>query len=197
MATRDFTEEQVAIRDLVRAVARDRVAPRAAEIDRTGEYPYDMFELLQELELFALPFDASYGGTGSLLTSCMAVEELNRVCYNTAYLLVLQWLPAAALKAAGTEEQQERFLGGLATGATRGSLALTEAQSGSDVAGTRTRARRVDGGFVLDGNKIWCSGADLADFVLVAAKVVEADGNDSAINLFIVERGMEGFSVAG
>jgi acyl-CoA dehydrogenase len=193
-ATHPLTEDQLSIRDLIRRVARERVAPRADEIDRKAEYPHDMFALLKELGLFALPFSSEYGGTGSLLTACIAVEELGRVCYNTGYLLVVQWVAFGALHAAGNDEQKARFLPGLAAGDLRGAFSTTEAQSGSDVSGITTRAERVPGGYRLTGAKIWCTNSDIADFVLVGAKCAGPDGRDS-INLFIVESGTPGFSV--
>jgi alkylation response protein AidB-like acyl-CoA dehydrogenase len=188
-------EEQVAVQNLVRRIALDRVAPRAAAIDRDAVYPQDMFELLRELGLFALPFPAEHGGTGSLLSACVAVEELGRVCYNTAYLLVVQWVPFGAIHAGGTPAQKARWLGGLASGALRGALSLTEAQSGSDVAGIRTTARRSGDGFVLNGAKIWCTNSHVADFILVAARTVEADGTARGVNLFVVERGTPGLTI--
>ena len=84
-----LNEDQLTIQDLIRRIAREKVAPRADEIDRTAQYPQDMFDLLKELGLFALPFPAEYGGTGNMLSACIAVEELGRVCYNTGYLLVV------------------------------------------------------------------------------------------------------------
>ena len=123
------------------------VAARAAEIDATAEYPQDMFELLKGLGLFALPFPAEYGGTGSTLSACVAVEEFGRVCYNTGYLLVVQWTPFGAILAGGTEAQKQRLLPGLASGELRGALSLTEPQSGSDVSGIKTTARRTADGY--------------------------------------------------
>lgn len=188
-----LSADQVAIRDLIRRVARDKVAARADAIDRAAEYPQDMFDLLKELGLFALPFPEKYGGTGSLLSGCLAVEEFGRVCYNTGYLLVVQWVAFGALLAAGSEEQQQRFLPGLASGELRGAFSTTEAQSGSDVSAIKTRAEAVAGGYRLRGAKIWCTNSHIADFVLVGAKCAGA-GKDS-INLFIVEKGTPGFSV--
>jgi len=182
-----LSEEQQAIQELVRRVAREKVAQRADAIDRTAEYPQDMFDLLRELGLFALPFPAEYGGTGSVLSGCLAVEELGRVCYNTGYLLVVQWVAFGALFAAGNDEQKARFLPGLASGELRGAFSTTEAQSGSDVQGIKTRATRVPVGYTLKGSKIWCTNSDLANFVLVGAKCTGSDGKDS-INLFIADR---------
>jgi alkylation response protein AidB-like acyl-CoA dehydrogenase len=191
-----LSEEQRAIQDLVRRVAREKVAQRADAIDRTAEYPQDMFDLLRGIGLFALPFPADYGGTGSVLSGCLAVEELGRVCYNTGYLLVVQWVAFGALFAAGNDEQKARFLPGLASGELRGAFSTTEAQSGSDVQGIKTRATRVPGGYTLKGSKIWCTNSNVADFVLVGAKCAGSDGRDS-INLFIVEKGTAGFTVGG
>jgi len=182
------------IQDLIRRVARERVAPRANDIDRTAEYPQDIFDLLKELRLFTLPFPPEYGGTGSMLSACVAVEELGRVCYNTAYLLVVQWTPFGAILAGGTEEQKKRFLPGLASGELRAAISVTEPQSGSDVAGIRTRATRVDGGYRINGSKVWCTGAPVADFVVLAAKAGQDDAPGN-INLFIIERGTTGFQV--
>lgn len=191
--TYHLTEDQIQIQDLVRRVARERVVQRADEIDRTAEYPHDMFELLKGLGLFTLPFPEQYGGTGSMLAACIAIEELGRVCYNTAYLLLVQWVPFGAILAGGTDEQKQWLLPGLASGEMRGAFSTTEAQSGSDVSGIKTRAVKVAGGYRINGAKIWCTNSDIADFILVAAKC-EVDGRD-AISLFIVEKGMQGFSV--
>lgn len=181
------------IQDLIRRVARERVAARADEIDRTAEYPHDMFALLKELGLFTLPFPEQYGGAGSLLSACIAIEEFARVCYNTAYLLLVQWVPFGAILSGGTSEQKQWLLPGLASGDLRGAFSTTEAQSGSDVSGIKTRAEKVDGGYVLNGAKIWCTNSDIADFVLVAAKY--GDDPKNSISMFIVEKGMKGFIV--
>ena len=118
----DISEEHQQIRDMVRRVALEKVAPRADEIDATAEYPQDMFDLLRDLGLFTLPFPERYGGTGSILGACMAIEEFGRICYNTAYLLVVQWVPFGAILAGGSPEQQERYLPGLASGELRGAF---------------------------------------------------------------------------
>ncbi|MFG6532093.1 MULTISPECIES: acyl-CoA dehydrogenase family protein [Rhodobacterales] len=187
-------EDQILVQDLVRRVAREKVAPRAQEIDRTAEYPHDMFEMLKELGLFLLPFPEEYGGANSMLSACVAVEEFGRVCYNTAYLLLVQWVPIGAILAGGTQEQKDRYLPGLAKGELRGALSLTEPQSGSDVSGIKTKARKDGGDYILDGNKIWCTNSGMADFVLVAAKTGTGDERGK-INLFIVDTDTPGFNV--
>jgi alkylation response protein AidB-like acyl-CoA dehydrogenase len=130
----------------------------------------------------------------SVLTACLAIEELGCVCYNTAYLLLVQWAPFGAILAGGDDAQKQRYLSGLATGELRGAISVTESQSGSDVAGIRTRAKRDGAGYRLTGSKIWCTNAGVADFVVVAAKTGESDAPGS-INLFIVPKGTPGFTV--
>lgn len=187
-------EDQSRVQELVRRVARERVALRADEIDRTAEYPQDMFDLLRDLGLFTLPFPLEFGGSGSLLSACVAIEEFGRVCYNTAYLLLVQWTPIGAILAGGTEEQKQRYLPGLADGSRRAAFSLTEPQSGSDVARIRTRAKRTGGGYLINGGKIWCTNAGQSDFFLVAAKTGD-DDTPGAINFFIVDAGTPGFTV--
>lgn len=189
-----LNEEQRQVQDLLCRVAREQVAPRAAEIDRTAEYPQDMFDLLRSLGIFALPFPSEYGGANSTLSSCVAVEELGRVCYNTAYLLVVQWTAFGAVLAGGTEEQKRTLLPALATGEQRASISVTEPQSGSDVNGIKTRARRVPGGYSISGAKVWCTGAPISDYILVAARTGD-DDTPAGINFFRVERGTPGFEV--
>jgi acyl-CoA dehydrogenase len=193
-------EEQRQVQDAIRRVAVEKVAPRAAAIDAEAAYPQDMFDLLRELGLFTLPFPTQYGGSGSMLSACVAVEELCRVCYNTAYLLIVQWTPFSAILAGGNEAQKNRLLPGLADGSLRAAFSTTEAQSGSDVAGIRTRAERMPGGYRLNGAKIWCTNSSVSDFVLVAAKIVDegqpvSEAKRGAINLFIIERDAPGFTI--
>jgi hypothetical protein len=103
-----LTEEQRLLQETLRAFARDKVAPRAAEIDAKAEYPQDMFDALRELGMFALPFPERYGGANSMLSACIAIEELGRICYNTAYLLIVQWTPFCAVLYGGTEAPNRR-----------------------------------------------------------------------------------------
>ena len=189
-----LSEDNKRIRDIVRRVASEKVAPRAGEIDAKAEYPQDMFDLLKDLGLFALPFDEKYGGMNSILSACIAIEEFGRICYNTAYLLVVQWVPFGAILAGGSEDQKDRYLPGLADGSLRGAFSTTETQSGSDVGGITTRAVKVDGGYQITGNKIWCTNSSVADFVVVAARLDGMTGK-RAINFFIVHRDSKGFSI--
>jgi len=180
-----FTQDQLQLQSMLRRVANEKVAARANDIDRDAAYPQDMFDLLCELGLFALPFPESHGGTGSLVSACLAIEELGTVCYNTAYLLAVQWTPFGAILAGGTEEQKQRLLPDLASGKMRAAISITEPQSGSDVRGITTRAERSGSGYRLSGAKAWCTGASVSDYIFVAAKT--NDGNTTAnVNLFRV-----------
>ncbi|MDG2112846.1 MAG: acyl-CoA dehydrogenase family protein, partial [Actinomycetota bacterium] len=187
------TDEQLSLRELIRKVAKERVEPRAAQIDADAVYPQDMFDLLTELGLFTIPFPSEFGGSDSILSGCIAVEELGRVCYNTAYLLVVQWVPFGAILAGGSPAQHQRYLPGLASGKLRGAFSTTEAQSGSDIAGIRTRATPTDDGYRIDGSKIWCTNSSVADFIVVAARTGEDERG--GINFFIVERDNPGLEI--
>lgn len=190
-----LTEEQILLKESVAKLARDKVAHRAAEIDAKAEYPQDMFDLLKGQGLFAVPFPEEYGGTNSMLSACLVIEELGRVCYNTAYLLVVQWVPFGAFLAGGTPKQKDYYLPRLAGGELKAALAVTEPGAGSDVAAITTRADKKDGGYVLNGTKIFSTNSALADFVLVAAKT-DVEQRHAGISLFIVDKGTPGFTVA-
>ena len=134
-----LTEEQILLRDAVRELADDRIAPRAAEIDRSAEWPDDVRRLLAEHDIFGIPFAESFGGLGAdLLTLCLAIEQISRVCATSGLILAVQALGAIPIQVAGTPEQQERWLPGLASGERLIAFALTEADAGSDPSGIRT-----------------------------------------------------------
>jgi len=160
--------EQLEIQELVRRVAQEKVAPRAKDIDASAEYPQDMFDLLRELGLFTLPFPEEFGGQASLLSGVVAIEQLGVECYNTAYLLLVQWLPISAILAAGSPAQKAAMLPDLAVGKTRAAFSTTEPQSGSDIRGIKTKARPMQqngkDGYVIDGAKIWYVQRLIADW---------------------------------
>jgi alkylation response protein AidB-like acyl-CoA dehydrogenase len=210
MATPTYrlTDEQAALRDAVRVLADDRIAPRAAEIDRTGEFPWDVKELLASHDILALPFAEQYGGLGGeLLTVCLAVEQISRVCATSGLILAVQELGALPLILAGSDEQKERWFPDLAAGRTLIAFALTEAEAGSDVAAARTRARRDgdadDADWIIDGSKRFISQGSVADLLVVFAATAESGGNPGTpdtprherLTAFVVEKDMPGFSV--
>ena len=195
MASDPLSDEQREIRDLVRDLARERVAPRAAEIDKSAEFPWDMVELLREHDLFGLPFDEEHGGTGTgALMVLVAIEELSKVCATTGLLLAVQELGSLGIKLAGTDEQKARWLPRLASGEWLGAYALTEAGSGSDSAAMRTEARREGDEYVLNGAKRFITNAGVAQLYTVFAKTDPAAGH-SGISAFVVEASAPGFEV--
>jgi len=190
-----LSDEQREIRDLVRDLARERVAPRAAEIDKKGEFPWDMVELFREHELFGLPYDEEYGGTGTgSLMVLVAVEELSKVCATTGLILAVQELGSLGIKLAGTDEQKQRFLPRLATGEWLAAYALTEPGSGSDSAAMRTEARLDGDEYVLNGGKRFITNAGVAHVYTVFAKT-DPEAGHSGISAFAVEADSPGFEV--
>ena len=191
-----LTDEQLEIRDLVRMIARERIAPRAAEIDESHEFPWDVVELFREHGIFGLSFGEEWGGTGTgTLLSLVAIEEVSKVCATSGLVLAVQELGSLALKLAGTDEQKARFLPSLASGETLGAYALTEAGSGSDSAAMRTTARRDGDEYVLDGSKRFITNAGVAGLYTVFAKT-DPEAGHSGISAFAVEAGTPGFDVA-
>ncbi len=195
MASDPLSDEQREIRELVRTLARERIAPRAAEIDKKGEFPWDMVELFREHELFGLPFDEEYGGTGTgALMVLVAVEEIAKVCATTSLLVAVQELGSLGLKLAGTEEQKQRYMPRLASGEWLAAYALTEPGSGSDSAAMRTEAILDGDEYVINGSKRFITNAGVAGLYTVFAKTDSTKGH-SGISAFVVEAEAPGFEV--
>jgi alkylation response protein AidB-like acyl-CoA dehydrogenase len=191
-----LNDEQRELRDLVRSLARDRIAPRAAEIDESHEFPWDVVELYREHGLFGLLFEEEWGGTGTgTLLALVAIEEISKVCATSGLLLAVQELGSLGLKLAGTQEQRERYLPRLASGEWLGAYALTEAGSGSDSASMRTVARREGDEYVLSGGKRFITNAGVANLYTVFAKT-DPEAGHSGISAFVVESDAPGFEVA-
>jgi alkylation response protein AidB-like acyl-CoA dehydrogenase len=190
-----LTDEQREIRDLVRELARERIAPRAAEIDKSAEFPWDVVELFRENELFGILFDVEYGGIGaSALMTLVAIEEVSKVCATSGLIIAVQELGSLGLKLAGSEEQKQRYLPRLASGEWLGAYALTEPDSGSDSAAMRTSAQRQGDEYVLNGGKRFITNAGVAQLYTVFAKTDPTAGH-SGISAFVVEADAPGFEV--
>ena len=191
-----LSDEQRELRELVRTLARDRIAPRAAEIDESHEFPWDVVELYREHGLFGLFFDEEWGGTGTgVLLGLVAIEEVSKVCATSGLILTVQELGSLGLKLAGTQEQKERCLPKLASGEWLGAYALSEAGSGSDSAAMRTTARRDGDEYVLDGGKRFITNAGVATLYTVFAKT-GPDAGHAGISAFLLEADAPGFEVA-
>jgi alkylation response protein AidB-like acyl-CoA dehydrogenase len=191
-----LSDEQRELRELVRSLARERIAPRAAEIDESHEFPWDVVELFREHGLLGLFFDEEWGGTGTgTLMGLVAIEEVSKVCATSGLILAVQELGSLGLKLAGTREQQERYLPRLASGEWLCAYALSEAGSGSDSAAMRTTARLDGDEYVIDGGKRFITNAAVANLYTVFAKT-DPEAGHSGISAFLVESDSPGFEVA-
>ncbi|HEY4278461.1 MAG TPA: acyl-CoA dehydrogenase family protein [Conexibacter sp.] len=192
-----LTQEQLDLRDLIRSLAVDKIAPRAGEIDASGEFPQDVRSLLASHDLFGLPFAVEHGGTGTgELMLCVAVEEIAKACASSALMLAVQELSALPIKLDGSEEMKARILPRMASGEWLGAFALSEPDAGSDPGAMRTRAVPADGGgWLINGAKNWITNASVADVYIVFA-VTDPGAGHRGISAFVVERDRPGFSVS-
>ncbi len=193
-----LTEEQLMLRDAVRVLADEQIGPRAAEIDRTAEFPWDVKELLASHDILGLPFPTKYGGLGGdLLTLCLAIEQVSRVCATSGLIVAVHSLGALPLLLAGSDEQKDRWLPDLAAGRTLIAFALTEAEAGSDVSAMRTKAIRDGDGWLIEGSKRFISQGSVADLIAVFAVTSDdpATPRHKRLSCFMVEKSMAGFGV--
>ena len=189
----DLTPDQIEFRDVIRQMAREKVAPRAAAIDATGEYPHDIRKLFAEHDLFGLPISEEYGGlgTGTLMLN-VAIEEISKACASSGLMLAVHELSTLPIKLFGTDEQKQRILPRCATGEWTGAFALSEPDAGSDPGGMRTSAVLDGDEWVINGAKNWITNSGVADFYVVFAVTDRAQGRKTA---FIVEADRPGFSI--
>jgi alkylation response protein AidB-like acyl-CoA dehydrogenase len=191
-----LTDDQLEFRATIRQIVAERVAPRAAEIDATGEYPWDIRKLFSEHDLLGLPFPEEYGGTGTgTLMLNIAIEEVARACASSALILMVQELGTLPIQLFGTEELKQRFLPRCATGEWTPAFALSEPEAGSDPGGMITRAVRDGDEWVVTGTKNWITNLGVADFYVVFAKTDPSAGRSRGISAFVVEADRPGFSV--
>ncbi|HWH24691.1 MAG TPA: acyl-CoA dehydrogenase family protein [Candidatus Limnocylindria bacterium] len=194
-----LSDEQAALRDAVRELARDKIAPRAAQIDETAEFPHDIVELLAQHDILALPYPAEHGGLGGdLLTVLVAIEELSKVSAAVGLILAVHELSALPLMNGGTDEQKQRWLPDLAAGRMLAAFALTESGAGSDAASLRTTAKRDGDDWIINGEKRFISHADVAGITAVFALTdprAEAVKAKRHLSCFYVEKDTPGFSV--
>lgn len=190
-----FNEDQKAVQDLARRVAKEKVAPRAAEMDLSGEYPEDIFQTFREVGLLGIAIPEEFGGAGMGITGlAIAVEETAKYCNSSALILLLTRLASSAILFGGNPEQKKHYLSGIADGSLRGAFGLTEPGAGSDSANIRTSARRDGNHYILNGTKHWISGATVADYFVVATKT-QPDAGAKGMSVFIVDKDTPGFKV--
>lgn len=195
MALFHLSEDEETFINVIREIARERVAPRAAEIDHTAEFPWDMKELLAQQDILAMPFPLEYGGIGaSELAVLMAIEELSRHCATTGLILAVQQLGSLPILLAGNEEQKSTYLPKLASGEWLAAFGLTEAGSGSDAAAMQTIAVRRGDTYILNGSKRFITNGGLAQVNSVFA-LTDPSAGTRGISAFIVDKDFPGFSV--
>jgi len=183
------------LRETVRNFAANRIAPRAAEIDETNEFPRDLWPELGELGLLGITVEGDYGGSElGYLAHVIAMEEISRASGSVGLSYGAHSnLCVNQLRRWGTEEQKQRYLPGLVSGEYVGALAMSEAGAGSDVMSMRTSAVRDGDEYVLDGSKMWITNAPGADVMIVYART-DPDAGTKGVSAFLVERGTTGFS---
>jgi alkylation response protein AidB-like acyl-CoA dehydrogenase len=195
MAVSHVSEDEKALIEAIREIAQERVAPRAAEIDHSGEFPWDMKELLASHDILAMPFPEEYGGIGaSELAISMAVEELSRCCATTGLILAVQQLGSMPILLAGNDEQKRKYFPRLASGEWLAAFGLTEAGSGSDAAAMQTSAVRKGDKYILNGSKRFITNGGLAQVNSIFA-ITDPQASTRGISAFIVEKDFPGFSV--
>ena len=194
--THTSSDEEAMILEVVRQLVAEKVAPRAAEIDETGEFAYDIKKLFAENDLMGIPFPAEYGGLGgSFVTYVKVVEEIAKACASSSLIVAVQELGALPILIGGSHEQKQKYIPKLASGEWIAAYALTEVGSGSDAAGSmRTRAEKKGDKWVLNGTKIWITHGGVADVICVFA-VTDPDKGPGGISAFIVEKDFKGFKV--
>jgi len=195
MAVSHISEEEKDLIAAIREIAQERVAPRAAEIDHSGAFPWDIKELLAQQDILAMPFPTEYGGIGaSEQAIVMAIEELSRYCATTGLLLAVQQLGTVPILLAGTEEQKRQYFPRLASGEWLAAFGLTESSSGSDAAAMQTVAVRKGNKYILNGAKRFITNGGLAQVNSVFA-ITDREKGTRGISAFIVDKDFPGFSV--
>jgi alkylation response protein AidB-like acyl-CoA dehydrogenase len=192
-----LSDELRALQTNVRKLAQEKIRPRAREIDTTSQYPQDIFDEFKKADLLGLCIPSEYGGSGAgILGLTLAIEEVTKYSNVLGLMLLLTRLPTGPIMIAGTEEQKQRFLPGIANGSTRAAFCLSEPGAGSDVAGMQSRAvtdPSEPGGYLLSGTKCWISGGMQADWFVVFAKLGDpASRLHSDIGAFIVDANASG-----
>ncbi len=192
-----LSEQHRLIQETARRIAKEKIAPRAAEIDETQEYPHDVFAAFKETGLTGLTIPPEYGGSGAgMLALALAVEEAAKYCCASGLMLLLSALPSQPVMLGGDARQKKWIGEGIASGTVKGAFCLTEPNHGSDAANLETKATRDGDDYVINGEKMYISGGTVADYVVAFARV---DGTPGAkgISGFIVPTSTPGFRVAG
>jgi alkylation response protein AidB-like acyl-CoA dehydrogenase len=188
-------EEHDMLREAVRALAADKIAPYAADVDDVARFPQEALDALVAADLHAIHVPEEYGGQGGdALAACIVIEEVARVCASSSLIPAVNKLGSMPLLVAGSDEVKAAYLPALARGEAMFSYALSEPEAGSDAGGMRTTAVRDGDGWVLNGAKRWITNAGVSKFYTVMAVTDPDKRTRGGITAFVVEDGDEGFS---
>ncbi|XP_052624575.1 isovaleryl-CoA dehydrogenase, mitochondrial-like isoform X1 [Lactuca sativa] len=194
-----FDETQIRFKEGVQQFAQEKIAPHADKIDKTDSFPedVDLWKSMGDFDLHGLTAPAEYGGLDvGYLYHCLATEEISRASASVGFSYVCHSnVCINQLVRHGNVAQKERYLPKLISGEHVGALSMSEPNAGSDPVGMKCKAERVDGGYVLNGNKMWCSNGGIADTLVVYAKT-DVSAGSKGITAFIVEKGTPGFIAA-
>lgn len=187
-------EEQIMIRDLCRQIAKEKIAPVAAEYDKTEKFPIEVIKIIADSDLFAIFVPVEYGGTGGgVLDLCLATEELSRACGGIAVCYAASALGTFPIVLFGNEEQKKKYLPDLAKGKTIAAFGITEPEAGSDASAIKTTAVKKGDYYILNGTKHFITNGGEAGVYTVIAMTNRNKGARGA-SAFIVEKGTPGFS---
>ena len=190
-----FNEEHILLRDMVREFAINEIRPHAQNVD-TGQFPTESIQKMSELGLMGIPWDEKYGGNGmDTIALVIAIEELGKECASTAATMMAHTsLGTTPIAVFGTDEQKAKYLPDLCSGKVLGAFGLTEPNAGSDAGNTQTRAVKKGDGYVINGQKAFCTNAGYAGTIIITA-VVDDGSEDNKIGAFIIEKGTEGLRI--
>lgn len=188
-----LTEQHQMIQNVAEKIAKEQIAPRAQEVDKKGDTPWENIKLLAENGFFGIHVPEEYGGVGSDMVSHVAVvEEIASACASTSVALSTQALTLAPFLIAGTEEQKKKYVPPLATGEVLGSFGITEPGAGSDVSSVKTTAVREGDSYRLNGQKVFISNAGDSEIYVFVTRTSE--DRTRGVSLFIVEKGTPGLT---
>ncbi|MBI4187071.1 MAG: acyl-CoA dehydrogenase family protein [Chloroflexi bacterium] len=188
-----LTEAHEMVRTMARQMAREKLAPRAAEIDKNGEFPWDIIEFYRENHILEMPIPAEYGGQGAdTLSRTLVIEEFAAACANSAHALADHWMGLHPIEIGGSEELKRRLLPELRKKLV--AFSVTEPEAGSDVANLKTRAIARGDHYILNGIKCFCTDGAVADYIVIFAKT-DPEAGSRGISAFVVDTRATGFSI--
>jgi butyryl-CoA dehydrogenase len=190
----NLTETQVQMIELARKIAKEKILPVRAELDESGEFPWEIIKVLADAGLFGIYIPEEYGGLGfGNFENNLVVEELSKVCIGVSVSFAASGLGAYPILLFGNDEQKNKYLPDIAAGSKLAAFGITESSAGSDAGAIRTTAKLNSNGYILEGTKQWITNGGEAETYSVIAKTDKSKGARGA-SAFIVEKGTPGFT---